>query len=353
MFFAASFSGYSQQFEDLLRAGADDAETYLENYVGPAINSFGSGMAGGWYNTAKAHKTLGFDLTVSLNVANIPDSESMFEFLQSDFVNLQLRGDNDNMLPTLVGGDAENGSELFVPASTQISYPGGQSVTLEDEVVFDVPSGFNLQDAPVITGVPTPTVNLGIGIYKNTDLKIRLVPQQDFGDYSVRMFGIGVLHDVKQWIPGIKNLPFDLSGFFGTTTLTSEYVINIDEETTGAQASTRFQGSGTATFRTNATTIQAVISKKLLFFTPYAALGINAIKTTFDVDGDYTYTVNPTIGSAQTTSISNPIGLEFTGAGGPRMTVGARIKLAIFTFHGAYTIQKYNNLSVGMGLSIR
>lgn len=344
---------FSQEFEDLLRAGAEDAETYLENYITPAVNSFGNGMAGGWYNTAKAHKTLGFDFTVSLNVVIVSNAEKMFDFNPSDYNNLQLRNDADEVLPTLVGGDPEPGSELYVPSDVTVIYPGGQSITLEDEVTFPVPPGFNLDKAPVITGVPTPTFNLGIGIYKNTDLKIRLVPEQKYDNYRVKMFGIGVLHDIKQWIPGIKNLPFDLSGFFGTTTLTSEYVIDINEVTNGAEATTTFEGSGAATFKTHATTIQAVVSKKLLFFTPYAALGFNVVKTTFDVSGDYTYTVDPTLGTPQTTSVSDPIGLEFTGAGGVRATLGARFKLAIFTFHGAYTIQKYNNLSIGVGISVR
>ena len=207
---AFNFSN-AQDFGEIMSAGTEDANTYLEIYAAPVINSFGVGLAGGWYNTAKAHKTLGFDLTVSFNMAAVPNEDMMFDFAEAGFRNLQLRGDSDGMVPTLAGGDAENGSELYIEAGLTIN-----GVPVEQEITFDVPSGFNLSEVPVVTGVPTPTFNLGVGIYKNTDLKLRFIPQQNIEGYKFGMFGIGVMHDVKQWIPGIKNLPFDLSGFFIT-----------------------------------------------------------------------------------------------------------------------------------------
>tara|TARA_Y100000310_G_scaffold343608_1_gene452076 strand:+ start:660 stop:1733 length:1074 start_codon:yes stop_codon:yes gene_type:complete len=338
---------YSQSFGEILSGGTGDANMYLENYAAPAINSFGVGLADGWYNTAKAHKLVGFDITTSFNIAKIPDEDYLFEFTRSQFQNLNYRVNGVDqttaMLPTLVGGEAESGSELYIEGNQTIN-----GVEIQDEIAFDVPSGFDLSNVPLVTGVPTPTVNLGIGLVKNTDLKIRFVPQQTVQGYSFKMFGIGVMHDVKQWIPAIKNLPFDLSGFFGTTTMNAETEIDVDTQ----DGTTRFSGSGLASFKSNATTVQAIISKKLTVFTPYAAVGFNAVKTTFDVSGDYTLeNTNPFAPSSQT--ISDPIDLTFTGAGGARLTLGARLKLLIFTFHYAYTVQKYNTNSFGVGINIR
>ena len=338
---AFNFSN-AQDFGEIMSAGTEDANTYLEIYAAPVINSFGVGLAGGWYNTAKAHKTLGFDLTVSFNMAAVPNEDMMFDFAEAGFRNLQLRGDSDGMVPTLAGGDAENGSELYIEAGQTIN-----GVPVEQEITFDVPSGFNLSEVPVVTGVPTPTFNLGVGIYKNTDLKLRFIPQQNIEGYKFGMFGIGVMHDVKQWIPGIKNLPFDLSGFFGTTTMNAETDIEVSESD---GSGTTFEGSGKASFKTNSTTVQAIISKKLAVLTPYAALGFNAVKTKFDVSGDYTAS-NSVTNDSQT--VTDPIDLTFTGAGGARLTLGARLKLAVFTFHYAYTLQKYNVHSFGFGINVR
>lgn len=356
-----TFSVSAQEFDDIFAAGIQDANTYLENYLRPGLNSFGVGMADGWYNTAKTHKTLGFDLTISANMAAIPEADKMFSFAKAGFENLHYRDKNTMLdvtgkLPTIVGGTAEEGKELYVPVGTTITDPKtGESITMEDELAFDAPDGFDLSDIPIVTGIPTPTVNLGIGIYKNTDLKIRFVPEISADGYSARLFGIGVMHDFKQWIPGIKNLPFDLSAFIGTTTMSAEYDIDVafDGEADGGYTS-RFEGQGKAEFKTHSTTVQAIISKKLLFFTPYAAIGFNAVKTTFDVKGDYTYTqTNEVLGTEETLTYTDPINLNFTGAGGARFTAGGQIKLAVLTLYAAYTFQQYNTFSAGFGISVR
>ncbi|XOV93287.1 MAG: DUF6588 family protein [Bacteroidota bacterium] len=344
----------AQDFGEIIAAGTQDANTYFENYMAPALNSFGNGLANGWYNTAKAHKTLGVDLTVSFNIAKIPVEERTFAFITGDYLNMTLSGDADGQLPTLVGGDAEVGSQITISSSAPIDF-GGQTVVLEEDINFDVPGGIiNLDEIPVVTGLPTPTVHLGIGIYKNTDLKIRYMPEINTGDFSLKMFGIGILHDVKQWIPGIKNLPFDLSGFFGTSKITAAYTI-ADFSTTqsGSAAQTTFSGSGSAEFVSSATTVQALISKKLLVFTPYAGIGFNIVNSSIKLLGDYTYEIQPTIGNTRTYDITNPVDLNFSGSGGPRFTIGGRLKLAVFTFHFDYTAQKYSTISAGMGISVR
>ncbi|MEQ8551088.1 MAG: hypothetical protein RIC06_07405 [Cyclobacteriaceae bacterium] len=338
----------AQDFGEILAAGTEDANTYLQNYMAPALNSFGNGLANGWYNTAKAHKTIGVDITLSFNMAQIPVSERTFQFIANDY-NMRLEGDNDGIVPTMVGGEAEPNSELVIDASSTVNI-GGQPFTFQEDIRLGVPSGIDLEEVPVVTGLPTPTLNLGIGIYKNTDLKIRLLPEINVDDFSIKMFGIGIMHDVKQWIPGIKNLPFDLSGFFGTSKITATYDITLDEQV-GSQST--FSGEGIGEFVASATTIQALISKKLTVFTPYAGIGVNIVNSSIKVLGDYEYTYDPTVGTPQTAQIKDPIDLEFTGSGGPRFTIGGRLKLAVFTFHFDYTAQKYSTITGGVGIAVR
>ncbi len=101
-------------------------------------------------------------------------------------------------------------------------------------------------------------------------------------------------------------------------------------------------------FKTTSTTVQVLVSKKLLIFTPYAAVGFNTVKSSLDMKGDYEYKVGP-----KTTTISDPISLDFDNAGGMRATIGARLQLAVITFHAAYTAQKYNTFNMGMGVTFR
>ena len=48
----------------------------MNAYLNPVIEGLSYGFNGGWYNTAKAHKTLGFDLGVSMNAVFIPTSKN-------------------------------------------------------------------------------------------------------------------------------------------------------------------------------------------------------------------------------------------------------------------------------------
>ena len=345
----------AQDFGEIIAAGAQDANTYLESYLAPAMNSLGNGLANGWYNTAKAHKTLGVDLTFSFNMAQIPEAERTFLFVESQFQNMRLEPGNETTLPTMVGGDAPN--ERLIVEAGNIQY-NGQNIPINEDIEFDVPDGIDLEEVPVVTGLPIPTVNLGIGVFKNTDLKIRLLPEINVDDFSIKMFGIGVLHDFKQWIPGIKNLPFDLSGFFGTTKITSTLLSDVDSEQTGTLGTqTRFYSDPNSEnygeFIASATTIQALISKKLTVFTPYAGVGFNIVSTKIAVKGDYIYEITPPASQTETYTITDPIDLTFEGSGGPRFTIGGRLKLAVFTFHFDYTAQKYSTITGGVGIAVR
>ncbi|MEQ8471932.1 MAG: hypothetical protein RIC35_12145 [Marinoscillum sp.] len=335
-FFTFTLSN-AQDFGNILAVGAENAETYLTNYAGPAINAFGNGLSNGWYNTAKPHKSLGFNITVSPGFSFIPQSDQTFVFDPNDYQDLTLEGDADGIIPTLVGGDAQSGSELVFTG--EATYPGG--VTFDGEQRFNVPNGvIDLGNIP-FGGTPAPTYNIGIGIIKGTELKVRILPEVTAGDFGASMIGFGVQHDVKQWIPVISKLPFDLSALVAFSNLKLNYAIDVN---TGD-----FEGTGEAIFETNATTVQGIISKKLLFFTPYLGVGFNTVKSSLQVNGTYRY--NSTLGSGS--EIEDPIDLTFDGAGGMRTTVGGRINLAILTFHAAYTLQKYNTFNVGVGISVR
>ena len=57
----------------------DDAAKFIETYFSPIGESFGAGMNNGWYNTAKPHKLLGFDITLTLNLVSVPNEKQHFK----------------------------------------------------------------------------------------------------------------------------------------------------------------------------------------------------------------------------------------------------------------------------------
>lgn len=332
-----------QDFEDLIRAGASDGSQYLEAYMEPAMISLSNGLASGWMNTAKNHKLFGVDITVSANFAQIPNELTNFNFRNADYEAFQLDGSlNEGPLPTFGGGEAQN--SLFIEAGTTIDIDG-TPYTFNERVNIGAIDGIG-SDLP-FTAVPTPTAQLGIGLFKNTDLKIRFVPTISSDGSEMSLFGIGVMHDIKQWIPGLKLVPIDIVGFAGTTKLSAS--IDIDDVD---DADFAISGAS-AEMEVSATTIQLMASKKLAIFTPYVGIGYNITSSSVNVKGEYRFKDPVPLNSEPDQVINDPVSLNFNGGSSPRITIGGQLKLLVLTLHADYTIQKYNTFTAGIGISVR
>ncbi len=330
--FSTTCSFSQDNFGDLLHEEVGESKILMGEYIAPLMKATSLGLNQGWYNTAKPHKTLGFDLTVSVSGMKIPDSDKFFNVENLGLTHFSLNQDSPDYpnAPTIFGGERE-------PEYLYRSDPDDPST----EETFTGPPGLDLKENIKTNMWPVPIVNLGIGLPKNTDLKVRFVPSVDIGSNgSFKMWGVGVMHDVKQYIPGIKLLPFDLSGFFGYTKLDLRYSLadnNINGENQRGELGM------------SATTIQAVVSKKFAVLTIYGGFGYNIARSNLAVRG--TYDINDD-GDTNDSFEVNPVELDFS-ASGLRGTAGLRLKLAVITLHADYTLQKYKALNVGFGINVR
>jgi hypothetical protein len=316
-----------EELEQMLNESIGDGRKLITAYVSPFMNSVSLGMNQGWYNSAKAHKIGGFDITVTANAMVIPRDELFFNVnkLGLEVLELEPTSPYYPLTPTVFGPTGK-------PTFSYTDEETGFKQTAEG------PGGFDLKGELGKNWVPLPMANLGIGLPKGTDLKLRFTPTINIGDdSSLKIFGIGVMHDVKQWIPGMKLLPFDLSGFVGYTHFKLEsYFDRLNNP------------DQLGIFEMSATTVQGVISKKFSVLTLYGGMGYNIAKSNLAMKG--TYDINED-GQASANEI-DPIDIRFS-ASGLRTTAGFRLKLAIVTIHADYTLQKYNCLTVGLGLSVR
>lgn len=314
-----------------LSESVEDGEKLIGAYIAPAIKAFSLGMNQGWYNTAKPHKVAGVDLTFTGSLMKVPTSEQLFDADALGLTNITVVDPttglkaSDQNISTLLGPDNP-------PTFSSTSTLGN---TTDD---FEGPTGLDLgSDVKFLKNkMPAAMIQLGFGLPKGTDIKLRLVPKIDVGDGKFNLFGVGVMHDVKQYIPGLKNLPFDLSALIGYTKMKLD--VSLDPTANPDQK---------GLFEVKSTTIQGLISKKFSVVTFYGGLGYNIAKSNLALLGTYD------IGSgSSTTTVQNPIDLSFA-ASGMRLTTGMRLKLAVFTFHADYTLQKYNALTVGFGINVR
>jgi len=333
LFLLIPFLGKSQDIEQFLLAGTEDASKLTKNYVNPVAKGFMYGLNSGWYTTAKTHKKFGFDITFVANLANVPGKDEVFNFIASDYKNLSLVS-GPSEIQTLMGGN--NSSVLQAKIETDDG-----SFNLAN---FNIPDGIG-DDLPM-NAVPSVTVQVGIGIpVIDADLKLRYLPKVGTSDLEVGMFGVGIQKSLSKMLK-IDKTPFDVSALVAFTNLSAEYDIQDESD---------FEGSGQIMeFSTNAITFQAIASVNLKLIEFYGALGYNTAKMDVDIKGTYEveYTeVNSGLNVVKET-LTDPVSVDFD-ASGVRATLGTRLNLGFFKIFADYTLQEYNTITGGIAFSFR
>lgn len=319
-----------------------DFNQYMGHYMSPMLKGIGYGFNNGWYNTARPHKSFGLDLTISANVAYVPVIDQSFTFIPDDYAVLDLPPNGDNNFPTIMGGTTTNEARSYL--SKGDSDPILASIFLEGPILDGIK-----EDLPINSSVvPSPIVQLGVGIFKKTEVKVRWVPTlQNIEGLEYKYFGLGVMHSISQWIPIVKEIKYlDVSGFIGFTNIDLAYTL---------EPGTIDGVDQVANFGVNTITYELVGSATFSVFTGFVGVGFDNFKTNLSLDGEYIVKIPGAIdsnGDQLTETLVNPVTLNAKD-GGFRATVGARLKLAIFTIHGAYTLQQYNTLNIGIGFSFR
>jgi hypothetical protein len=348
---------------DMLKGGTSDANTLLNGYLGPVAKAFGSGLNSGWYNTAKPHGTGGFDVTMSFNLAFAPAADQSYSITG---MNVIKPTGSETTAPSIFGPNDKDGPNvnIYQPNPNYGITPGASKDTAT--------GNFNLPKGTGVNFFPVPTAQISVGVYKNTEVMLRLIPQISAGGFSTGLWGFGVKHDFKQWIPGIKEMPFDLSGLFGFTSFNASYAFsppnNLNPDVPNGTTSGNTINTNTAAYdnqklaiTSTAWTVQAIISKKLLFFTPYLGVGYGYSNTEIKMAGNYPYTefitsgtplTNPNYGKKEVKVVTDPVTIS-GNASSFRATLGFRLKLTLLTIHADYTLAAYNVATLGVGLNLQ
>ena len=342
MFHGGSLRAQNEaDFAKFLQSEKDDASKLIAAYTTPAIKAVSYGMTNGWYHTGKAHGKLGFDLGVTMSAVFTPTSDDYFKPSSLGLKNTVLTPDPTGQAPAIFGPKVTTTyTSSYTPSGTNpitgLPYP-------KQSASFNGPEGLDLRKSLGFSAVPVPMVQLGIGLIKNTDLKIRFVPESKVGASSVNMLGFGLLHDIKQHIPGIKMAPIDLSilvaynSVNGTTSL-------VNTNPADAQPDSK---DGKVSYKLNSWVAQAIVSKKFSVLTLYGGVGYGSVSSKVNVTGTYTIVAVPS-----TFDIKDPVAINFSNTG-MKFTAGLRLKFGPLYLNGDYTLQKYNALTLGLGFSFR
>lgn len=330
---------------DLLSGGVNDGTKLLNAYMEPIGKGWGYDLAGGWYNTAKPHGTLGFDLTFSFNLALIPDAGKTFDLNSLDLDVITAENANNTVFPTIANGDAENSIQIV----KTIDIGGNpQTFTLLQPTKL---KGF---EAPF---VPLPVLNGSIGIIKNTDIAFRFIPTTKMGKMgSIGMWGLGVKHDILQWLPFVDKVPFlNASVFLGYSKLSFGFGIpytppTVDNPNGYVNPNNQKLDAGLSAFHG-----ALLVGVNLPIISPYVSLGLTTSNMNMDILGEYAIPRLENNGQTYYDIIPDADlpRLEFKNSLAPSVAAGLRLKFAVITLYGQYTLQEYSMVSAGMGISFR
>ena len=286
-----------------------EVEQLLTNYISPLPYALGTGLNNAWWTTAKPHKKLGFDVSLSITPIIIPDAQKSFNIGDDG----DLTGDET---ATLFGGLNEGG---------KVEY---------NDITIDMPNGLG------IGFVATPMLQVGLGIPFKTEIDLRYSPTFKLKSFELNLVGVGVKHDLLQWIPVLNKVPVDLSVMAGHTILNSGFDI---------------QNQG-MDLNVKATTFNLLFSKKLALLTAYAGIGYNHTSSNLTITLDDTNeSFLQEIESNTQINLDGLKDINFENHTDLKANIGARVQLTLLTINASYTITQsgYKLYTAGVGVSLR
>ncbi|MFB9865344.1 DUF6588 family protein [Rufibacter immobilis] len=330
---------------EFLRAGRQDANKLLGAYVEPASKSLGHSLNGGWFNSGKAMKLGRFDVRVFATGAVVPDKDKTFDLQALGLTQVKVNPGN-SIAPTVLGNDQE-GPELTLVDRNPLN---GRD---EEIAKINSPQGAGFSFLPV------PMAQVSLGLVKDTEIAVRFSPKVKFDDFEGELWGVGLKHGIKQWIPVISMIPgFDITVFGGYTNLKSAYRgIDVQLATrdrvfaSSQQLQEGYYDNQVIRLTTKAWTGSLVASKTLSVLTAYAGVRYSNIETDLNAEGRYPVVAYRTTApyTKYVEDLENPVTLNMKDSQWGA-TAGLRLKLAFFSLYGEYTLSKYSTASAGIGL---
>ncbi|HOT15779.1 MAG TPA: hypothetical protein PK252_13555, partial [Bacteroidales bacterium] len=223
--------------------------------------------------------------------------------------------------------------------------------------------------------VPMAQIQAGIGLPFGNEIIVRFMPtiKLNASSFNLKLgsWGVGVKHDIKQWIPVAKEVPFwGLSALVSYTSFkatSSGVLLTPDESMYYADQLNKIDCSGQGV-ELNASAMMFGIqaSSDIPIINVYGGIGLVSASSNIKLTGNYPIPVHPTPQEAINRGSSkflvntdpkvykDPIDMKFSSKTAFRANIGLRLKLALLTIHGDISVcDSYTLYSAGLGISFR
>lgn len=331
---------------ELIKSGPADATKLANAYLSPLFKGFGIGLNSGWNNTAATKGIGGFELRLSATGAIVPEADKTYDVSKLGLSSRVTVANGSSSIAPTVGGSKTPGPVLNIKDNN--------GNTIE---TFTLPKGAGL---PLI---PAPQLQATFGLPGNFDITLRMMPKVKLGEDigEINMIGGGVKADILPILnkTADKILPFNLALAFGYTKFNYSLGLTVDPPP-GSAPKTPSDLKDFSTQKISATfsgtNLEAIISKKLLLFTPFFSVGYSTSKTDVGLKGNYpiitdAVIVGPSV-VKQYTAFTDPITIRQTDISGLHSSVGFKLNLAILRIFASYSMAEYNSVNAGIGIGI-
>jgi hypothetical protein len=332
--FLVLFSGAifaQQEIADFLQGGVGDAKKLGNAYLEPFGKMFGTSLNGGWYQAAAPHKLFGFDITFTTSIVTAPSSAKTFDVNDLNLDKLIVMGSN-SIAPTISGSSSTVGPKL--------AHEDAPNVPL-----FTLPKGGGLPLTPMML------IQGSIGLPFHSELTVRFLPPVNVPKMGrVVLWGVGAKNEFKEFIPGLKHVPIDLSIMVGYTKFSSEFDVNYKPDPANmpeGYTSSDFDGQKIA-LDASGFTARLLVGKSIPILSVYAGLGYSTATSDFGLKGNYPIGVEPNYVDV----INDPFVLAFTNSNFSA-NAGFRIRLSVISLNFDYTVGDYAMYTAGLGISFR
>lgn len=341
-----------------------ELDPYFEEYLRPLALGIAVGMGHGWAHEAKPHNTLGFDVSVSAVVVSIPEADLMFH--SSSLDGMKTNG------YSFIDGNSNPITDFELPT---VSSDQSTDISIQKDIN---PNGGTLVDMKALDGVipysyaANLAVQLAVGLPKGTEVIGRYLPNMEstinkaanFDQLTVTNFslwGIGVKHDIKQWIPVVSKVPFlemsVLLAYSGSRfdSNSSDFSLDLEELIPGVNinyadgvSSEDFNEQG---FDMNMNSFNGalLVGFNIPVLKPFVGVGFNKASVNTGMTGNLPFITYVDDDNIDVTI--DPVGLRVEADRTfVNLQAGLSMNLAFFSLYGQYTYQEYSMYSAGIAI---
>jgi len=363
----------------VIAGGRDDANRLVGAYAGPLGRGFSQALGQNWYNTANCLKLLRFNVQAGATMLSLPETDRYFDAQNLGLQNIRALGGDPSRVPTIAGDrNAVSPSWVIFGNLADSTVPGGQRPVALDTLP-DLLQGLGLRN------VFAPYIQANVGLIKNTELNIRYAPVLDLSTIGgnllpdnllrgeIRFWGVGIKHELLQWIPVLKRFPLSMSIYANHSRMSYTLDTRVDGPNPADYPRTLPGNLVMANYRINgsedfanqrlsmegrATGVGLVLSKKVLMVTGFASIGMQESTFRLVAEGNYPIRTgliqepnNPLRFTEEWTSLEKPLDIETPSSRALRMGVGLRAKFVLIAVHAeAFTLGEYRGYCGGLSV---